>query len=60
MEGNMIPRFYLPVRGKNWDTTNAYECWVWPLAPFALAWLILWRMGRSLWHDLVMFAKDIE
>lgn len=56
--GATIPRWYLPVL---YDfRSNSYQCWVFPLAPFALAFLIITRMLKGMWVDLLDFSKMLR
>lgn len=50
-EGERMPRFYLPVR--RCDTRHAYECWIFPLAPFVLLWILTYRAFIGIWRDLL-------
>lgn len=52
-EGDMMPRFYLPV-WKSMDR-DAIECWIFPLAPFVLFWRITSHVLWIIWRDLLDF-----
>lgn len=57
-EGQARPRWYLPVRrNPDWITT---ECWLFPLAPFALVYFILARAIYLIWTDLVQELKMLS
>lgn len=52
------PRFYLPVQRD--ETRNGYQCWILPLAPFVMLWLIVFRVFIATWKDLMDLAKILK
>lgn len=56
--GTEMPRFYLPIWGDY--VTNNIECWIFPLAPFVLAYRILEQMLWILWKDLFEWLQMLK
>lgn len=56
-EGEMFPRFFLPVEREN--TRGQLKMWIFPLAPFALAWVIVRNAARCIWKDLMLTGYDL-
>ena len=54
-EGDMMPRFYLPVWRSNYQ--DSVECWIFPLAPFILALRITQQIFSILWRDLIDWLR---
>lgn len=54
-EGYERPLWYLPVRRK--IDRHAYECWIFPIAPFVLIGFIVNNIFWSVWSDLITFQE---
>lgn len=57
-EGEVIPRFYLPVY-MNYDSFSI-ECWIFFLAPFVLLYKITKDVFWLIWKDLLDFYKNLS
>lgn len=57
-DGDIIPRFYLPINYI--PRLGCYRCWVFPLAPFAIIYLIISRMLIGVWKDLMELAEILK
>lgn len=57
-EGYMIPRFYLPI-ATDFKTRQA-ECWIFPVAPVAIFFIIMKRALWGIWVDLIDLAEILK
>ena len=57
-EGEELPRFYIPVFRREYR--DSYDCWIFPLAPFALFVVISYRVFWIIWKDLILFADYLR
>lgn len=49
--GMRVPRFYLPVK---WiPVSNIVECWIFPIAPFAILYYLISGAVIKIWRDLI-------
>jgi len=58
VQGQQFPRWYLPVRRD--FTSDQMECWIFPLAPFVLVFLITYNIFWSLWNDTRDFLYYLQ
>jgi hypothetical protein len=57
-EGNMRPRFFLPVRRSY--QRNTTECWIFPLAPFVLFYFLVSTALWAIWEDLIITLDSFK
>lgn len=59
-EGARIAPFYLPVRRDPNPIRDAWECWVFPLAPFAVLFYVTKYALISIWKDIIFQMDDLR
>lgn len=53
--GEMVKPFYLPVSRD--IRSNAWNCYIFPVAPFVLMGDIVYRVFMNVWYDLMRFLE---
>ena len=56
-EGYPVPKFYLPVKSRDLDFGNTYECWIFPLAPFVIIFYIWKNCLFNIWKIFIMLTN---